>query len=58
MDKNDRDNANYSDGYNSGRNDGPLDYVANSLLRGFYGDQWNKGYDQGVSDRAEHGSQD
>lgn len=57
--KNDRDNKNYSDGYETGRgSQDPASYVADSLFRGFYGKEWNDGYEQGQRDADEYGKKD
>lgn len=57
--KNDRDNKNYSDGYETGRSSqDPLSSTVDGLFRGFYGEEWNKGYEQGQSDADKHGTKD
>lgn len=52
-DKNERDNANYASGYEAGRNGG-ASKVADYLFRGFYGKEWNDGFDQGEKDHYKY----
>jgi hypothetical protein len=57
--QNDRDNANFKAGYEIGRSSqDPASYVVDSLFRGFYGDEWNAGYEQGQADAAKYGTKD
>jgi hypothetical protein len=57
--KNDHDNRNYADGYKTGRgSEDPASYVATNLLRGFFGKEWNAGYEQGTRDAEKFGKKD
>lgn len=57
--KNDRDNKDYAGGYDTGRgSQDPLSYATDSLFRGFYGEQWNAGYEQGQADADKYGKRD
>jgi len=55
-DKNDDDNKEYDSGYHQGRNN---DFMGDALHTfSDTGSIWDKGYQQGSRDRAEHGSMD
>jgi hypothetical protein len=57
--KNDSDNKNYGEGYATGRgSQDPASYVVDSLFRGFYGNEWNAGYEQGQADAEKYGTKD
>lgn len=57
--KNDRDNANYREGYDKGRgSEDPVSFVVDNLFRGFYGKEWNDGYEKGQDDAYKYGKKD
>jgi len=57
--KNDSDNRSYKDGYDTARRTSdPVSTVTDGLFRGFYGETWNMGYEQGKKDKETHGPKD